>query len=243
MPEIVADNLSDAWSQTLALVNANPRKELSNLSVSVVEFNAADYERQHARALLDRLLEREECFSVSTVANTIFPGSIWAPDKPRETLYSRYLRIWPRITAHPQNRKGTYFYRLIAYPSFNGIPVNQLEFVITAFNTGVKRRSAFQCALYVPGLDSTRSPYQGFPCMQQLAFIPEGERGLRVVGFYPIQYLCQRAYGNYLGLINLGRFVAQEVGRDLKAMTCIALVAKIDQPRLARSFLEGTRDL
>jgi hypothetical protein len=143
-------------------------------------------------------------------------------------------------SVHKRNRRGTYFQRLIDFPGHTETTLNQLEFVISAYNSGVRRRSALQCALLVPHLDSNATPYQGFPCLQQLAFIPEGKTGLRISAFYPMHYLCARAYGNYLGLINLGRFMASQIGRELSAMTCIALVAKVDQRSLANAVLEAT---
>ena len=39
------------------------------------------------------------------------------------------------------------------------------------------------------------------------------------------QYMFERAYGNYLGLCNLGRFMAHEMGLKLDSMTCIATPA------------------
>jgi len=38
--------------------------------------------------------------------------------------------------------------------------------------------------------------------------------------------LFDRAYGNYLGLCHLGRFMAHEMGLKLVRMTCIASVAQ-----------------
>jgi hypothetical protein len=61
---------------------------------------------------------------------------------------------------------------------------------------------------------------------------------LLISALYPMHYLWARAYGNYLGLMNLGRFVAFEMGLELTALTCIALVAKVDEPDLAAPFLE-----
>ena len=75
--------------------------------------------------------------------------------------------------------------------------------------------------------------------MQQVAFIPEGTNGLRISALYPMHYLWARAYGNYLGLINLGRFMAFEMGLKLTSLTCIALVAKVDKPKLVTPFLEA----
>ena len=48
-----------------------------------------------------------------------------------------------------------------------------------------------------------------------------------------MHYLWARAYGNYLGLINLGRFMAKEMGLELRALTSIALVAKLDELKVA----------
>jgi hypothetical protein len=61
--------------------------------------------------------------------------------------------------------------------------------------------------------------------MQQVAFAPYGNDELAVTGFYAKQYLFERAYGNYLGLCNLGRFVAHELGLRLTKVTCVAGVA------------------
>jgi len=41
-----------------------------------------------------------------------------------------------------------------------------------------------------------------------------------------MQYLFERAYGNYLGLCRLGRFMAEQMGLSLVKMTCIAVVAQ-----------------
>lgn len=63
--------------------------------------------------------------------------------------------------------------------------------------------------------------------MQHVTFAPCGNNGLAVTGFYATQHLFERAYGNYLGLCNLGHFIAYELGLQLTQMTCVAGVAKI----------------
>jgi hypothetical protein len=244
MPEISDNNISRAWLKAVNLANISPRKEVSNLIVSVEDIQSNPIiEIEGVRAALDDALEMNGNFPVSTVANTIFPSSLWKKDKPRDFLYERYLNLWPRISAHKQNRRGTYFQRLIGYPKPGEPTFNQLEFVISAFNSGTHRRSALQCGILVPHADLNATPYQGFPCMQQLAFLPEGKDGLRVSALYPMHYLWARAYGNYLGLINLGRFVAREMGLELRAMTCIALIAKLDKPDLAVSLMEAIDEI
>jgi len=43
-----------------------------------------------------------------------------------------------------------------------------------------------------------------------------------------MQYLFERAYGNYLGLKRLGEFMAHEMSLRLERVICIAAVGKLD---------------
>lgn len=240
MPEITENSVSSAWLKAIQLTSARPRKEASNLTVNIEDLTeTTNLEDTAIRRILDRALEENDNFSVSAVANTIFPASLWRPDQPRAVLFERYLRLWPRINKVRQNRRGTYFQRMISYPEPSQSAFNQLDFVISAYNKGTRRRSALQCGILAPNIDLNATPFQGFPCMQQVAFIPEGRDGLRISALYPMHYLWARAYGNYLGLINLGRFMAFEMELELTALTCIALVAKVDEPELIAPFLEA----
>jgi hypothetical protein len=49
-----------------------------------------------------------------------------------------------------------------------------------------------------------------------------------VTGLYATQTLFERAYGNYIGLCDLGRFFAHQWGLQLIRVTCVASVAKFD---------------
>jgi hypothetical protein len=240
MPEITEGSVSNAWLKAIQLASARPRKEASNLIVNIEGLtNTTDLEDLAIRHKLDQVLEKNDNFSVLTVANTIFPASLWRPNLPRNVLFQRYLKLWPRISKIRQNRRGTYFQRLISYPQPSESAFNQLEFVISAYTDGTRRRSALQCGILAPNIDLHATPFQGFPCMQQVAFMPEGRNGLRISALYPMHYLWARAYGNYFGLIHLGRFMAAEMGLQLTALTCIAFVAKVDEPELIAPFLEA----
>jgi hypothetical protein len=232
MPEIDSHNISDAWSAAVGLARNTPGHEAFNLNVSVtgLERGGPD-ENADMRSLLDEMLSAAEMASVETVANTIFPESLWNPRRPKEDLFARYMKAFPKIRRYPPNRRGTYFERMIDYPAENGQKFNQLSQVIETYLGGNHRRSALQVSVIVPWKDLNDARQQGFPCMQQVALIPRAAAGtLRVVGFYPHQYLFERAYGNYLGLIRLGRFVAHEMHLTLSAMTCVATIAHLDVP-------------
>lgn len=244
MPEITEASISRAWLRAIRLADSSSRKEIPNLIVNIEGLaQTRNLEEARVRSALDEALEANRNFPVSTVANTIFPASLWRRNLPRSALFERYLRLWPRISAFRQNRRGTYFQRLISYPHVCESPFNQLDFVISAYRSGTRRRSALQCGILAPNLDLNATPFQGFPCMQQVAFIPEGSNGLRISALYPMHYLWARAYGNYLGLINLGRFMAKEMGLELTALTSIALVAKLDEPKLAARLLEAANEI
>ena len=235
---IEEDNLSVAWAK--ALLRVVEEGEISPLSVVIRGFTDGEpLEVAPMRELLDETLGADEkALSCQQVANTIFPNSLWNPRADRQQLYDRYRRIIPRLLRDRRNRYGVYFQRLIAFghdSAYEG-GVNQLEHILQTWEGGNHRRSALQAAVFDPSRDHTNQRMRGFPCLQQVAFAPQGSGGLAVTGFYATQYIFERAYGNYLGLCWLGRFMAQEMGRQLTQVTCVASPAKRDK---TKGYLQG----
>jgi hypothetical protein len=221
-------NLSIAWAKALRLITEAGAKEVGPLIVAVTGFEANGHVQENikVRAALDSLLAAREMQTVDTVANTIFPLSLWDPAKGRDALYDRYLRILPRIHRSRKNRRGIYFERMIT-----GGPKgheNQLEFGMSTYlaRKGV-RRGVLQVGIFNPGLDHSASALLGFPCLQHVTFAPTDE-GLCVNAFYATQYMVERAYGNYLGLCRLGRFVAHELKWPLARFTCMTGIAQCE---------------
>ena len=84
--------------------------------------------------------------------------------------------------------------------------------------------------------------------MQQVGFLPARGEFLTIVGFYPLEYIYERGYGNYLGLCRLGRFMAHELGLALVQMTCFVAVAQrggVTKARLdpLKDRIQGVLDL
>ena len=232
-PIIVERNLSVAWGR--AFLRVFDSNEIAPLVVVIEGLENADPPEIPAirRALDEELRAEGRGQSCLRVANTIFPISLWNPEKPRADLYSRYLKIIHRIRKHQGNRYGVYFQRLIAHGAGSATEedVNQLEHIISTWKRGNHRRSALQASLVDPGVDHTHQRQRGFPCLQQVAFAPVGDGGLAVTGFYAKQHMFERAYGNYLGLCRLGRFMAHEMGLTLSQVVCIATPAARDRPK------------
>jgi thymidylate synthase len=230
MPEIKSDSISEAWLRAVSIAAESPQHEISPLVVVIGPIQSGHpIEDRRVREALDQELGRSG-LTVETISNTIFPHSLWNPKKSRGELFRRYMNILPKIRSHTQNRRGVYFERFISYPGNRGQPGrNQLDHIIATYQRGNHRRSALQMSVFVPESDLNNSRQLGFPCLQQVAFEPNASRGtLAVTGFYAMQYLFRRAYGNYLGLTRLGQFVAHELRLTLETVICVAAVAHLE---------------
>ena|SRR6185312_11794482 len=167
-----------------------------------------------------------------TIASTIFPNSLWEPEAQNDAqrLYARYEKVWPVVARYRANNKGVYFRRLTAYAPLDRPegrkPINQLEHVVETYKGGNHRHSALQASIFDPTRDHSNSRRRGFPCLQQVAFGVTDDM-LEVTGFYALQHQVPKAYGNYLGLCWLGRFMAKQMGLRLAQVTCIASSLKL----------------
>lgn len=233
-----SSNLSLAWADTFLHLMETGVSELTPKIITVTDFANEDaIENTELRQYLDSQLKSFEHHTCEEVAGTIFPSSLWNPALPNDAqlLYERYDKIWPRIQKRDgDNKLGVYFRRMTAYHPKNSPdkPVNQLQHIIDTFNSGTHRRSALQAAIFDPTRDHSKSRLQGFPCLQQVGFAKVEEDGLAVTGFYPMQYVFERAYGNYLGLCRLGKFMAAQMGLRLVRMTCVAGVAMLGEKKM-----------
>lgn len=237
------ENLSIAWGRALALTSVPGRSEVAPIIVMVAGFNDAGdfFEEPRIRSALDTVLSASGKQSVDTVANTIFPASLWNPGADRNVLFERYKRLLHRIRkASRKNTRGTYFERMIT-----GGPrqqENQLEFAINAYlsRNGV-RRSILQIGVFDPSRDHSAAAQLGFPCLQHVTFAPTKE-GLSVNAFYATQYMVERAYGNYVGLCRLGKFVAHEIRRPFVRFTCFTGIGECEVPKDRLQNLFATID-
>ena len=116
---ISEQNLSIAWARLLLHVIDHGGTEISPLVLSISGFGEKDHipEIKPVRDALDTLLRARSEFEVATVANTIFPMSVWKiAGGDRHAFFEEYRETLPRYAAlEPLNRDGTYFSRLIAY--------------------------------------------------------------------------------------------------------------------------------
>ena len=234
---ITESNLSTAWAR--AFLHAHDGAN-DTLVVAIRDFEGEIPSQDKEIATeLDKRLSALAIPKIAHTALTIVPYEKWLRDGKIsiEELTAWYLKsLLPRLKARcKKNKRGTYFERLVSY---SGIyvkggqeeprTVNQLAHVIELWKRGAEyarpsrpRQSALQLACFDPAKDDTGSPQLGFPCLQQVSFTYHEAGSLEVNAYYPKQYLFDRAYGNYLGLCQLGHLVAHSLGVKLTRFTCI----------------------
>ena len=237
---VVGRNLSEAWLSAFELLLSDGG-EAVNLAVTIADPAAEDL---GVRQSLDAFLEarrskgrpRHGVERVSTVANTIFPQSLYRPglrENARAHLYG--LTHDARRVSRRRNRSDTYFGRLVAWPGDEG-QFNQLERAITRLSSeherGRRNGNAYELglvhardeflagsmAMYGPGLDNR---IIGFPCLSHISL--SLSRGtVHMTALYRNHELVRRAYGNYLGLARLLAFIARESGWEMGEIMCIS---------------------
>lgn len=210
-------------------------RNLRPLTISIGGVTGLPVEDLRIRQTLDSTLVSNGKFTCDVSALTIFPYKHWIRDgrPPYQELFAWYLKKFlPRLKARDsRNRNGTYFERMI---DFQGVRVkdgkllndgkNQLEHIIKIWPKDSHhprpRQSALQVACFDPVKDHTGSVRSGFPCLQQVSFTYDNNKGLAINAYYPTQYIFDRAYGNFLGLCHLGHFMAHELGLELIRFSC-----------------------
>lgn len=229
---IKGTSIDEIWYKMLNILLSGAGKELSPVLISLHDFDPNECEKPNPlREALEIAYKTRGLNSLNTVANTIFPQSLYNLARfDRKKLYEFYLSTLERRRAiDNRNRDGLYFERLIAFDDSKNS--NQLEFIISEFTrrAGV-RRSMLQAAIFDPRRDHKTAAQLGFPCLQHVTFTYVKRRNqLSVNAFYATQQLFDKAYGNMLGLVRLGSFMAKEMGLSLYRVNCYVGVEKLER--------------
>ncbi|WP_022693149.1 thymidylate synthase family protein [Ponticaulis koreensis] len=233
-PLLIAQNsVSKAWAQALLYVLDHPGTEIAPLILSIdcVNGQYIDDPSDPVYSALDAVLSTKGRPSIENVAFTIFPEryrQIVGGD--RNALFDLYRRSFPRMQERKKslNGRGLYFQRMIMY---DGAPCNgnQLEWILSQYQKRTSvRRSMLQATVFDARKDHVASAQLGFPCLQHVSFEPT-TAGLVLNAFYATQQLFDKAYGNYLGLLHLGQFMAAQMGTALVRLNVMVGVAKLER--------------
>lgn len=228
---ITATTLPEAYALIVAHIASHPGNTISPLSLTISNTNATELigNDKTVKNSLDTVLHARDDLDIETVAFTIFPERYHRIADDRADFFDIYKDVFPRLQALDQrNKRGLYFQRLTMWGS-GPCDGNQLEWIIQQYNkrTGV-RASMFQASIFDPSKDHTASALIGFPCLQHISFVPKNGE-LVMNAFYATQTLLRKAYGNYLGLLRLGGFMANEMNLEFTRLNVFVGVAKLDE--------------
>lgn len=218
-----------------------------NVVIDVEDPCTHDERDNEAINLVDRFLREHDEYPIVTVANTIFPQSLYvAYGSP--VFYVEYLKEFDRLSA--TKRWGRYFERMTRHKEADGVTYNPLCDLIAKMKRqerrGVNFTSAYELAVYDPLRD--RRLLYGGQCLSFLSFKRHPERGLMLTVMYRNHTYITRCLGNLIGLGRLQAFVANEVGTEPGSLTVISTHAKLDAAggwgiRDARALVGRAADL
>lgn len=230
--------MSEAWLLGLERVASESDGRLVHLVSTVTEPGA---EITPVREVLDAALQAADEYSVDTVAETIFPSSLypdpgfgWMPgiptrkeaelDSAAEALYSSYCDMLPLLLTVPGNSRGTYFGRMVSWPGKTAGGTNQLADRISVLRSehraGHQRNNTLDMDIAADSHEPLRGVQtyaatdrrrRGFPCLTHVDLTLHDGR-LHCLAVYRHQYLVEKAYGNMLGLSAMVQFLCQQSG-------------------------------
>ncbi|MER7209802.1 hypothetical protein ABT340_22300 [Streptosporangium sp. NPDC000239] len=242
---VAAKNTSLAWAAACRALDVPAHLSRDGFH-TVVRIADAAAEDPLLRTHFDQMRDRHGYEPIETVANTLFPAKLAAACSSPEELVHRYREMYERLKRMDrQNRGGTYFGRIVAYPGESGA-VDQLTLLITRIRRQASGKGPMSAAYemdiahpddVVPGDSTWSTPvhvtgkdngYRGFPCLSHCSFQLDRERTLHAVALYRSHYMVARAYGNYLGLGRMLAYLAQQAQVRPGSLTVVAGHAQIE---------------
>ncbi|MFH1648459.1 MAG: hypothetical protein ABIA11_01845 [Patescibacteria group bacterium] len=159
------------------------------------------------------------------VAYTIFPHKLYDRCKNADKLFEEYNRekgLYDRLRKRPHRGWGTYFRRMTYYDLREGNIENQLDNIIKAINARKRiHKAAYTVVISKPG-GETIKPLGG-PCLNYLTIqLHANPKKIDILALYRNHDFLERAYGNYWGLCNLLRFMANEINFYPGSLTCVS---------------------
>jgi hypothetical protein len=222
-----------AWREAVRLVDAERGHHSYNVIIDVKDPIARASLADPAVLAVDTFLRERDRKPIETVANTIFPASLYHRHGAPK-FFDRFRDNVLPIVRRPGDWSGYYFERMMQLPRLDGEPINQLwEIVGRIRDPEVRALNKFELSVFDPARDVDRSPYGG-QCMSFASMKlaeKDGARSLYMTVLYRNHYYVEKLLGNLIGLGRLMAFVAKEGGVEMGSLTIISTHAQIDQPR------------
>ncbi len=223
---------ASAWLAAARQVNGQAGHEAHNVVIGIADPTAgATLEDPTVAKLNEFLVARDK--SVETIANTIFPQSLYQRHGAPKFIDVFLNRVLPKVRK-TDRWSGYYFERMTRVPTQASGTINQLWDNVIVRMRDVNNRSLnkYELSLFDPERDVDGSPYGG-QCLSFLSFklLPGSPRQLRLTAMYRNHYYTEKLLGNLIGLGRLMAFVAAETGTSVGPLIVHSTHAEIDLPR------------
>jgi thymidylate synthase len=236
---ILAADVSAGWIQAVRFLVNQPNKKAVHLLVRVLDPTREDPAvREAVQELINEInrsrTDAKRMPDIETTRNSIFPAR-WASRNPNPADLADYYReryTNDGLRGFPENRDGTYFGRIVAYPRSAedtvgdyGDQLNEtLRKLRVELATGQPKSSRYEINIYNERLD--RSP-MSFPCLAHVSVhLHEGK--LHMQAIYRNEYFVARGYGNFLGLAELQQYIAAAVDLEVGELLMTIGHAELD---------------
>lgn len=224
-PPLDATSVSDAWLRASQLLRAAPGNTMYFLLVRIQD-------PLQRRPSIDRrynaFCQAQRLPCIDGVAATIFPEAFYRFHCRGDVaqLFTGSQRYRRKVEMVFRKRLDfSYFERLIRWQPVGASPVNQLEAFITRMREYMYKYEAWY---FYPTIDPTRDLWKirGGPCLSAIDLKYErNQNRLHLFAFYRDHDFETKAFGNYVGLGHLLRFLCEQVGTELGAVHCLSLRA------------------
>ena len=222
-----------AWLEATKTVDDQTGHGAYNVVIDVADPTARATLADPSVAVVDDFLSSWGQKSIETVANTIFPTSLYnrfgAP-----AFFDRFRdNVLPRVSRSGK-WSGYYFERMMQLPQTEGAPLNQLWDIVERIrDPKVSALNKFELSVFDPARDVDKSPYGG-QCFSfaSLKIMGRGnDRQLAMTAMYRNHFYIEKLLGNLIGLGRLMDFIGNEADIAVGPLTIVSTHAQIDQPR------------
>jgi thymidylate synthase len=239
-----------AWVVASAAVHA-AGGEAYNVVIDIENPLAEDTADTAIIQEVDQYLRDHDAYSISTVANTIFPEATLRRYGPVAFYDAYHERVFPRMKRMTRDW-GRYFDRLTRWTKVrNGeiTTINPLQDLIKFMRRQIGRdrtyRNVYEMTIYDPTRDAGKPSNR--QCLSFLSFKLTADNRLLLTAIYRNHTYISRGLGNFIGLGRLQAFVADQSGATLGSLTCVSTHAQIDvdawSKREAGELIQSCRQL
>lgn len=261
---VVGEDIGSAWLAAFRALDAR-KGSIVNLAVDITSPTTEDLGVRHA--IEETLADLRDTHRVAnaqsmhTVANTVFPISLYRPDSKgaAERFIDNALKGEQNRRHATRRQWGTYLGRLVAYPARDGNTTNQLAASLDRLSAkGNEWSDLYEMPITRPDGDYDEPDWEtvlpeppatvgavlhgdsrldarwrGGPCLAHVSLTLE-HGVLSMVALYRRHSYVTRAYGNFLGLARLLYFLAHESGHEVGNLLVVTGHATVDAPGRAK---------